>query len=238
MNYENYEDYAAVRLVAYTQPSEDFLIKEDLTLDNIQELIAYCARVSNPEHQINTESSERLIKYLIKHKHWSPLAMADAVLEIDTTKDIGRQIIRHASMEPQEFSQRYQSLNEKDERGMRFVIRQARRQDEQNRQNSTDDLPQEIKDEWIRRQTEVINLVKANYSWALDNKIAKECARVILPEGNTTSRLYIKGSMRSWIHYIQLRSANGTQLEHILVARECAAAISKIFPMIQTIGDN
>ena len=164
--------------------------------------------------------------------------MADAVLEIDTTRDIGRQIIRHASMEPQEFSQRYQSLNEKEHRGMRFVLRQARRQDEQNRQNSIDDLPQEIKDEWIRRQIEVINLVKQNYSWALDNKIAKECARVILPEGNTTSRLYIKGSMRSWIHYIQLRSANGTQLEHMLIARECAAAISKIFPMIQTIGDN
>lgn len=233
----NYEDYYAVRLVAYTQPNSEFLIDESIKLDDVQELIAFCARVSNPENQINKENSENLIKYLIKHQHWSPLAMADAVLEIDTTRDIGRQIIRHASMLPQEFSQRYQSLNEEEERGMKFVLREARSQDPKNRQNSHDNLSEDIKSEWKRRQLEVIELVKQHYSWALTNNIAKECARVILPEGNTTSRLYIKGSMRSWIHYIQLRSGNGTQLEHVLVARECASAISKIFPMINTIGE-
>lgn len=232
-----YEDYISVRLVAYTQPNPEFLLDEQETLEDVQELIAYCARVSNPEHQINKESSEKLIKYLIKHQHWSPLAMADAILEIDTTRDIGRQIIRHASMIPQEFSQRYQSLNEEDARGMRFVIRSARSQDIKNRQNSNDDLPNETKEEWVRRQLEIIELVKQHYNWALENNIAKECARVILPEGNTTSRLYIKGSMRSWIHYIQLRSANGTQLEHMLIARLCAEAISSIFPMIKNIGE-
>lgn len=235
--YKMYEDEAAVKLVAYTQPNKSFVdslnTKEETSLNSVQEFIAFCARVSNPGNQFNSLTSEKLIKTLIKYQHWSPLEMADAVLEIDTTRDIGRQIIRHKSFTPQEFSQRYEDVTKDfDGRGMKFVLRNARRQDEKNRQNSIDDISDEVKHQWLLKQTQIIHEVEMAYKWALSQGIAKECARVILPEGNTTTRLYFKGSLRSWIHYVALRSGNGTQLEHILIARACAEAISKIFPMI------
>jgi thymidylate synthase (FAD) len=159
--------------------------------------------------------------------------MADAVLEIDTTRDIGRQIIRHKSFTPQEFSQRYEDVTKSfDGRGMQFVLRQARRQDEKNRQNSIDDIPEDVQRQWLAKQSQIIHEVEMAYRWAISQGIAKECARVILPEGNTTTRLYFKGSLRSWIHYVALRSGNGTQLEHILIAKACAEVIAKVFPMI------
>lgn len=237
MKYKLYEDFAAVQLVAYTQPNPEFVAKikqEGLgSLDTVQEFIAFCARVSNPGNQFNSLTSEKLINTLIKYQHWSPLEMADAVLEIDTTRDIGRQIIRHKSFTPQEFSQRYEDVT-KDfaGRGMQFVLRHARSQDLKNRQNSIDDVSDDIQKQWLAKQTQIIHEVELAYRWAIEQGIAKECARVILPEGNTSTRLYFKGSLRSWIHYISLRSGNGTQLEHILIARACAEAIAKIFPMV------
>lgn len=213
-----------VRLVGYTQPSEEF--KE--SFDDALELIAYCARVSNPSNQLNAETAERLIRYLVKHKHWSPLEMASATLEIETTRDIARQILRHRSFSFQEFSQRYANPNDLDDT---FVLREARLQDTKNRQNSieiSDDVLQEM---WNVMQQEVILAAKKSYDWAIQNGIAKEQARVVLPEGNTVSRLYMQGTLRSWVHYIELRSGNGTQKEHMEVARACAEAISKIFPM-------
>ena len=235
--YKLYEDYATVKLVAYTQPDPDFIdsVREQELGDvsTVQEFIAFCARVSNPGNQFNAETSKRLIDSLIKYKHWSPLEMADAVLEIDTTRDIGRQIIRHKSFTPQEFSQRYEDVTKSfGGRGMQFVLRQARRQDLKNRQNSIDDLSDEIKQQWLEMQKELLDDIQLMYKWALEQGIAKECARVILPEGNTSTRMYFKGSLRSWIHYVELRSGNGTQLEHILIARACAEAISKVFPMV------
>jgi thymidylate synthase (FAD) len=235
--YKLYEDYAAVQLVAYTQPDPYFVerIKQQElgTIDSVQDFIAFCARVSNPGNQFNNLTSEKLINTLIKYQHWSPLEMADAVLEIDTTRDIGRQIIRHKTFVPQEFSQRYEDVTKDfNGRGMQFVLRRARRQDQKNRQNSIDDIPDEINKQWLAKQTQLIHEAQLAYKWALDQGIAKECARVILPEGNTGTRLYFKGSIRSWIHYIALRSGNGTQLEHILIARACAEAIAKIFPMV------
>ena len=192
-----------------------------------QELIAFCARVSNPSNQFNTDTSEKLIRYLVKHKHWSPLEMVSACLEIETTRDIARQILRHRSFSFQEFSQRYADPT----KDLDFVVREARLQDTKNRQNSveTDDL--ELTQEWNRRQREVIDLVKQNYAWAIEHGIAKEQARAILPEGNTVSRLYMNGTLRSWIHFIELRSANGTQKEHQEVAKACAQVIAEIFPM-------
>ena len=236
--YKLYEDMAAVQLVAYTQPNPSFVAKlkeQDLgDLNSVQEFIASCARVSNPGNQFNSLTSEKLIKTLIKYQHWSPLEMADAVLEIDTARDIGRQIIRHKSFTPQEFSQRYEDVTKDfDGRGMQFVLRKARRQDTKNRQNSIDDIPEEVQRQWLAKQTQIIHEVEMAYKWALENGIAKECARVILPEGNTSTRLYFKGSLRSWIHYVSLRSGNGTQLEHILIAHACAEAIAKVFPMIE-----
>lgn len=235
--YPLYEDYAGATLVAYTQPDPDFIKRvraEKLgDVSTVQEFIAFCARVSNPGNQYNHETSKKLIDSLIKYQHWSPLEMADAVIEIDTTRDIGRQIIRHKSFTPQEFSQRYEDVTKDfDGRGMKFVLRQARRQDTKNRQNSIDDIPEDIKRQWLAKQSQIIHEVELAYKWAIDHGIAKECARVILPEGNTGTRLYFKGSLRSWIHYVALRSGNGTQLEHMLIARICAEAISKIFPMI------
>lgn len=235
--YPLYEDYAGATLVAYTQPDPDFIKRvraEKLgDVSTVQEFIAFCARVSNPGNQYNHETSKKLIDSLIKYQHWSPLEMADAVIEIDTTRDIGRQIIRHKSFTPQEFSQRYEDVTKDfDGRGMKFVLRQARRQDTKNRQNSIDDIPDDIKRQWLAKQSQIIHEVELAYKWAIDQGIAKECARVILPEGNTGTRLYFKGSLRSWIHYVALRSGNGTQLEHMLIARICAEAISKIFPMI------
>lgn len=192
-----------------------------------QELIAFCARVSNPSNQYNTDTSEKLIRYLIKHKHWSPLEMVSACLEIETTRDIARQILRHRSFSFQEFSQRYADPTQ----DLDFVIREARLQDTKNRQNSiaTDDA--QLQAWWDAEQKFIIEHVKRIYAEAIEKGIAKEQARAILPEGNTVSRLYMNGTLRSWIHFIELRSANGTQLEHMEVARACAQVITEIFPM-------
>jgi thymidylate synthase (FAD) len=220
-----------VSLVSYSQPAQQFAQQG---VDDAQELIAYCARVSNPANQFNTETSERLIKYLVKHQHWSPLEMVSACVEITTTRDIARQILRHRSFSFQEFSQRYADPTaELDEA---FVLRETRLQDTKNRQNSVElDLESEddrfLAAEWARRQQEVIDLVRENYTWALGAGIAKEQARCILPEGNTVSRMYMNGTVRSWIHYIMLRKENGTQKEHADIALACAQAIAAIFPM-------
>ena len=219
-----------VRLVSYSQPTAEF---ETLGITDAQELIAYCARVSNPANQYNTETSEKLISYLVKHQHWSPLEMVSACLEITTTRDIARQILRHRSFSFQEFSQRYADPT----RDLEFEIREARLQDTQNRQNSIKLDPinnlehREIYQEWEDRQRQLIRLVRETYSWAIDMGIAKEQARAVLPEGLTQSRMYMNGTLRSWVHFIQLRSANGTQLEHQDVALACAQAIAAIFPM-------
>src|SRR6056300_727993 len=203
---------------------------KELGLDNAQELIAYCARVSNPSNQMNSETSEKLIKYLIKHAHWSPLEMVSACLEINTTRDIAHQIVRHRSFAFQEFSQRYADPAEF---GNQFVIRDARLQDEKNRQNSieTDDLQLHAK--WENHQCDVIDAAKKAYEWAIENGIAKEQARAVLPEGNTKTRLYMNGTLRSWIHYIELRGANGTQKEHMEIAHACAKVIADIFPLAE-----
>jgi thymidylate synthase (FAD) len=218
-----------VKLVSYSTPTPEFA---DQGIDDVQQLVAFCARVSNPNNQTNTETSEKLIRYLIKHAHWSPLEMVSMCLEIDTTRDIARQILRHRSFSFQEFSQRYADPT----KDLDFVIREARLQDTKNRQNSVE-VSTETEDdrfliaEWNRRQQEVIDLVKENYKWAVGCGIAKEQARAILPEGNTVSRMYMQGTLRSWIHYIQLRSDNGTQKEHREIARACADVIAKVFPM-------
>ena len=212
-----------VRLVSYSQPAEDFEI-----LDDVQDLIAYCARVSNPSNQFNSETSEKLLGYLAKHAHWSPFEMASACLEITTTRDIARQMLRHRSFSFQEFSQRYADPT----KDLDFVIREARLQDEKNRQNSIETDNVELQRDWNRHQRRVLWMVKEVYEWAIHNGIAKEQARAVLPEGLTVSRLYMNGTIRSWIHYIELRSANGTQKEHIEVAKACAQAIANIFPTI------
>ena len=213
-----------VKLISSSKPSRSMY---DEGLVDAQELIAFCARVSNPANQFNMETADKLIRYLVKHKHWSPLEMVSACLEIETTRDIARQILRHRSFSFQEFSQRYADPT----KDLDFVIRDARLQDTKNRQNSVTTDNHELIAEWNRRQHQVINLVKENYAWAIENGIAKEQARAILPEGNTVSRLYMNGTLRSWIHFIDLRSGNGTQLEHMEVARECAKVIAEIFPM-------
>jgi thymidylate synthase (FAD) len=219
-----------VRLVSYSQPTEEF---RNEGIADAQELIAFCARVSNPTNQYNTETSEKLIKYLVKHAHWSPLEMASACVEITTTRDIARQILRHRSFAFQEFSQRYANPTE----DLGFVIREARFQDTKNRQNSveldlTDPAQRELNNIWIEKQQDIIRLVKETYGWAISNGIAKEQARSVLPEGNTVSRLYMNGTLRSWVHFIELRKENGTQKEHQLVALACAKAISAIYPML------
>ena len=195
-----------------------------------QELIAYCARVSNPSNQMNTETSEKLIKYLIKHAHWSPLEMVSACLEINTTRDIAHQIVRHRSFSFQEFSQRYADPKEF---GEQFVLREARLQDHKNRQNSIGiDTESDLHYEWQMKQQKVIDVAKETYEWAIKAGIAKEQARVILPEGNTKTRLYMNGTLRSWVHYIELRGANGTQKEHMDIAHACAKVIAEIFPLM------
>ena len=201
---------------------------EDTGLDNVQELIAYCAKVSNPNNQINKETSEKLIKYLIKHAHWSPLEMVSACLEIETTRDIAHQIVRHRSFAFQEFSQRYANP---EEMGEQFVTRECRLQDTKNRQNSIDTENMELIVNWDEKQQEVIDKAKEVYDWAIENGIAKEQARVVLPEGCTKTRLYMNGTIRSWVHYIELRSVNGTQKEHMEVAYACAKIIADIFPL-------
>ena len=224
-----------VRLLSYSQPTQEFA---DLGIDDAQELIAYCARVSNPSNQLNTETSEKLIRYLVKHAHWSPLEMVSACVEITTTRDIARQILRHRSFAFQEFSQRYADPT----KDLSFVVREARKQDPKNRQNSVELEPTigdtMLQEEWSRKQRELIELAKSTYEWAVSKGIAKEQARVVLPEGNTVSRLYMNGTLRSWIHFIELRSANGTQKEHQLVAIACAKAIATIFPMADNLTVN
>ena len=215
-----------VKLVSYTQPTEEF---KNEGLENVQDLIAFCAKVSNPASQINKETSERLIKYLIKHQHWSPLEMCNAVLEIETTRDIAHQIVRHRSFAFQEFIQRYANP---EEMGDQFVLREARLQDTKNRQNSVEiDSEEDIHFAWESKQQEVIDKAKEVYDWAINSGIAKEQARVVLPEGNTKTRLYMNGTIRSWVHYIDLRGANGTQKEHMEIAHACANAIAEIFPL-------
>lgn len=211
-----------VRLIGYTQPVNM------IGIDDVQDLIAYAARVSNPTNQMNNETSERLLNYLIKHKHWSPFEMASATMEVETTRDIARQFLRHRSFSFQEFSQRYADPAAM---GEQFVLRDARLQDTKNRQNSIPTENAELIHAWDDKQQEVINVAKAAYDWAIENGIAKEQARAVLPEGNTVSRLYANGTIRSWIHYIELRSGHGTQQEHIELAREIGKAIATIFPM-------
>jgi len=191
------------------------------------DLVAYCARVSNPSNQNNTETNEKLVKYLMKHKHWSPLEMVSVCLEIETTRDIARQILRHRSFSFQEFSQRYADPTKE----LDFMIREPRLQDLKNRQNSIQCEDGALYDEWANKQGAVIETAKMAYNWAIDNGIAKEQARAVLPEGLTMSRMYVNGTLRSWVHYIELREANGTQLEHIEIAKEVAKVIAEIFPI-------
>jgi len=198
----------------------------DTGLDNLQELIAFCAKVSNPNNQINKETSEKLIKYLIKHQHWSPLEMVSACLEIETTRDIAHQIVRHRSFAFQEFSQRYANP---EEMGEQFVTRECRLQDTKNRQNSVDTEDPYLMERWEEEQLKVIMQAEKAYNWAIDNGIAKEQARVVLPEGCTKTRLYMNGTIRSWVHYIELRGANGTQKEHMEIAHACAKVIERYF---------
>lgn len=214
-----------VKLISVSKPSRNMY---DEGIYDAQELIGFCARVSNPSNQFNTETSEKLIKYLVKHQHWSPLEMVSACLEIETTRDIARQILRHRSFSFQEFSQRYADPT----KDLDFVVREARLQDTKNRQNSVTTNDAELQAWWDAKQKFIIETVRSTYAEAIERGIAKEQARAILPEGNTVSRLYMNGTLRSWVHFIELRSANGTQLEHQLVAKECAKAIAEIFPMI------
>lgn len=220
----------SVKLVSYSQPSEAF---HDNGIEDVRDLIAFCAKVSNPSGQFNMETSEKLIKYLIKHQHWSPLEMASACLEITTTRDIARQILRHRSFSFQEFSQRYADPT----KDLDFVVREARLQDTNNRQNSIKSSDAVLQAWWDAQQKFMIDRAKDIYTKAIEKGIAKEQARAVLPEGLTISRMYMSGSIRSWIHYIDLRSGNGTQLEHMEIARACALAISKIFPMAKELGN-
>ena len=205
-----------VKIVSYTKPTEDML---DQGIGDLQELVAFCARVSNPSNQFNTETSEKLVQYLIKNKHFSPLEMVSVCMSIETTRDIARQILRHRSFAFQEFSQRYADPTT----DLSFELREARLQDTKNRQNSvdldlTDPDQRELNNLWVEKQQIVIRAARDAYTWAVQNGIAKEQARAVLPEGNTVSRLYMNGTLRSWIHFIELRSANGTQKEHQVVA--------------------
>ena len=213
-----------VKLISYSKPTEEIA---DIGIDDAQELVAFCARVSNPSNQLNTETSEKLIKYLINNAHWSPLEMVSACLEIETTRDIARQMLRHRSFSFQEFSQRYANPV----KDLEFIVREARMQDPKNRQNSIETENDEIAENWKNKQEKIINDATEAYNWAIENGIAKEQARSVLPEGNTVSRLYMNGTLRSWIHYIELRSANGTQKEHMEIAVACADVINNIFPM-------
>ena len=207
-----------VQLISYS--------KTDDATKNLQDLVAYCARVSNPANQNNTATNEKLIRYLMKNDHWSPLEMVSVCLEIETTRDIARQILRHRSFSFQEFSQRYAVAD------LGFELKNARLQDTKNRQNSIEVDDVELSDTWAEKQQEALSAAQVAYKWALDNGIAKEQARAVLPEGITTSRMYMNGTLRSWVHYIQLRSGNGTQKEHRDIAKACAYAIEPIFPMI------
>jgi thymidylate synthase (FAD) len=215
-----------VKLVSYSAPTDEWA---DEGLDNLQDLIAFCAKVSNPSAQINSATSEKLLNYLVKHQHWSPFEMVSACLEIETTRDIAHQIVRHRSFAFQEFSQRYANPKEM---GDMFEYAEARLQDTKNRQNSIPTENVQLIHDWTDVQDQVIAATKKAYDWAIENGIAKEQARKVLPEGLTKTRLYMNGTIRSWIHYIDLRGANGTQLEHMHIAHACAEVIAKIFPNI------
>lgn len=219
-----------VKLISYSQPTENLKV-EGLT--NAQELIAFCARVSNPTNQMNMSTSDKLIRYLVKHKHWSPLEMVSLCLEIETTRDIARQILRHRSFSFQEFSQRYADPTQH----LEFVIREARLQDDKNRQNSIklsdETSAKSLQNAWEVKQQAMIDLAKETYTWAIQQGIAKEQARAVLPEGLTMSRLYMNGTLRSWVHYLELRSGHGTQQEHMDIALACASVITKVFPLMQ-----
>ena len=223
----------SVKLISYSQPATDIEIEG---IDDMQELIAFCARVSNPANQMNTETSEKLIKYLIREQHWSPLEMVTACLEINTTRDIAHQIVRHRSFAFQEFSQRYANP---ESLGSMFIRREPRLQDSKNRQNSIDLEKNEkntaLTQQWLSYQDKVVLAAAKAYEWAIANGIAKEQARVVLPEGLTKTRLYMNGSIRSWVHYIDLRGANGTQKEHMEIAHACAEVIGNVFPLIKTL---
>jgi thymidylate synthase (FAD) len=218
-----------VKLVSHTVACDDFDFIATPT-----DLVAFCARVSNPSNQNNMETSEKLINYLIKHKHWSPFEMVNITLEIETTRDIARQLLRHRSFTFQEFSQRYADPV----KDLSFVFREARLQDTKNRQNSIVTEDYNLQLEWVYQQEEVLNAAKKAYTWAIDNGIAKEVARAVLPEGLTTSRMYVNGTLRSWIHYIDIRSEVATQKEHREIAVACAKAITEIFPMINNFSHN
>lgn len=224
-----------VKLISYSQPSEE-MISTFGDVPDALDLVAYCARVSNPANQMNTETSEKLVKYLIKHQHWSPLEMVSACLEITTTRDIARQMLRHRSFSFQEFSQRYADPTE----DLDFLIREARLQDTKNRQNSIgldykNDNDRRMAYQWEQIQRNIIIGAKEAYKWAVEHGIAKEQARAVLPEGLTVSRLYMNGTLRSWVHYCELRCSNGTQKEHIEIAKACAEVIAKIFPITKEI---
>jgi len=210
----------SVKLISYSKGEKD---------ESLQDIIAYTARVSNPSNQDNTETSERLLRYLIREKHWSPFEMVSACLEVTTTRDIARQLLRHRSFSFQEFSQRYADPTQ----DLNFLMKEARLQDTKNRQNSLDINDPNLQLDWYKQQAEVVNAAKKSYEWAIENGIAKEQARSVLPEGIMESRLYVNGTIRSWIHYIELRSGHGTQKEHIELARACADALEPVFPMIR-----
>lgn len=224
------------KLISFSKPTRSMY---DEGLSDAQDLIAYCARVSNPTNQFNTETSEKLLGYLAKHKHWSPFEMVSACIEVETTRDIARQLLRHRSFSFQEFSQRYADPT----KDLNFIVREARLQDTTNRQNSRpldleDDMHRQIAYGWENLQRDLIKKSLDVYEWAISKGIAKEQARAVLPEGLTMSRLYVNGTIRSWIHYIELRSSNGTQLEHIELAKACAKAIAEAFPMIDNYTSN
>jgi thymidylate synthase (FAD) len=214
-----------VKLICYSQPSKEFL--DETSMETMNDLVGYCARVSNPSNQMNKETADKLIKYLIENSHFSPFEMVNVCLEIETTRDIARQILRHRSFSFQEFSQRYADPV----KDLDFEYRDCRLQDLKNRQNSIEGADSDLQYAWYVAQRELIEKARETYKWAIDNGIAKEVARAVLPEGLTKSRMYMNGTLRSWIHYIQLRSANGTQKEHMEIALACAKAITQIFPL-------
>ena len=217
-----------IKLISYSKPSKELILEG---LYDMQELIAFCARVSNPANQMNTATSDKLVKYLIAHKHFSPLEMVSACLEIETTRDIARQMLRHRSFSFQEFSQRYADPTKE----LEFVTREARLQDSKNRQNSLETEDEKLQARWLEQQAFIIKCARSAYDWAIVHGIAKEQARAVLPEGLTVSRLYMNGTLRSWIHYIELRSENGTQKEHREIAVACGQIITEVFPLLETI---
>jgi thymidylate synthase (FAD) len=214
-----------VKLICYSQPSKEFL--DETSMETMNDLVGYCARVSNPSNQMNKETADKLIKYLMENSHFSPFEMVNVCLEIETTRDIARQILRHRSFSFQEFSQRYADPV----KDLDFEYRDCRLQDLKNRQNSIEGADSDLQYAWYVAQRELIEKARETYKWAIDNGIAKEVARAVLPEGLTMSRMYMNGTLRSWIHYIELRCANGTQKEHMEIAKACAEVIAKIFPL-------